>query len=394
MSVGNLQASASASDTQLTFTVPDSGVLTSTSSGPYRVTVTVDYVGPADRDAVSAESPNNDPVDDLYVASGPTVTQVVPGSITATSSPQTITVNGTGFYGGSASSNVSGVTIGGTAAVSYQVLSDAQLTAIVPASKTSVVNVYDVVVTTTGGTSATSPADALTVVAATPVSNPTPVSSAGSPAANPATVSVSFNTATHITLTGSDPNSPVEALTYTLLTLPLHGNLSGTAPNLTYNPTAGYNGLDSFSFKVENTSDLFSAPAAVALNVSPGAPTANAQSAAVAFNTAKPLTLVMARPKLPARYSHSPIPWFLSRLWRAAGTLPNLSYTPTTGYNGKDSFTFTAENTSGVTKLFSYRDMTVAAGTPTANGQSVEVPFNAPTQVTLTGTDPNSPVGP
>jgi hypothetical protein len=66
-----------------------------------------------------------------------------------------------------------------------------------------------------------------------------------------------------ITLTGS-----AGTLTYSVVTPPAHGTLSGTAPNLTYTPAANYTGLDSFTFKVNNgTSD--SAPATVSINVIP-----------------------------------------------------------------------------------------------------------------------------
>lgn len=46
------------------------------------------------------------------------------------------------------------------------------------------------------------------------------------------------------------------ALTYSILSEPQHGKLSGEAPNLTYTPAANYAGPDSFTFKVtEGTVD-------------------------------------------------------------------------------------------------------------------------------------------
>jgi hypothetical protein len=41
-------------------------------------------------------------------------------------------------------------------------------------------------------------------------------------------------------------------LTYTVVTNPAHGTLTGTAPNLTYTPTTGYTGADSFTFKAND----------------------------------------------------------------------------------------------------------------------------------------------
>ena len=121
---------------------------------------------------------------------------------------------------------------------------------------------------------------------------------AGVPTANPQTVSVAFNTATAITLTGSDPDSPPLSLTYAITTSPSDGTLSGTAPNLTYTPNAGYHGSDSFTFKVNN--GINTSPAAtVTLNVAAGVPTANPQSVSVAFNTAMAITLTGSDPDSP-----------------------------------------------------------------------------------------------
>jgi uncharacterized delta-60 repeat protein len=53
-----------------------------------------------------------------------------------------------------------------------------------------------------------------------------------------------------ITLTGSDADG--NPLTYYIVTPPAHGVLTGTAPNLTYTPSAGYIGADRFTFKVND----------------------------------------------------------------------------------------------------------------------------------------------
>ena len=54
------------------------------------------------------------------------------------------------------------------------------------------------------------------------------------PVANNLTVSVNENTATPVTLQGSDPNN--YPISYLVTSNPAHGTLSGTAPNLTYTP--------------------------------------------------------------------------------------------------------------------------------------------------------------
>ncbi len=53
-----------------------------------------------------------------------------------------------------------------------------------------------------------------------------------------------------IILSGSDADG--DTLTYAVVTNPTNGTLSGTAPNLTYTPNAGYSGNDNFTFKVND----------------------------------------------------------------------------------------------------------------------------------------------
>ncbi len=84
------------------------------------------------------------------------------------------------------------------------------------------------------------------------------------PSADPQAVTTLQNNAVTITLTGSDPeNSP---LTYSVVTLPARGSLTGTAHSLTYTPAEDYVGEDSFTFTV-NDGALTSTAAAVSITV-------------------------------------------------------------------------------------------------------------------------------
>ncbi len=58
------------------------------------------------------------------------------------------------------------------------------------------------------------------------------------------------DTAVAVTLTGSDPAG--DPLTFVVGTAPAHGQLSGATPNLTYTPAANFNGLDDFTFTVND----------------------------------------------------------------------------------------------------------------------------------------------
>ncbi len=54
-----------------------------------------------------------------------------------------------------------------------------------------------------------------------------------------------------IELSASDINN--DLLSYKIVSLPLHGNISGTAPNIVYKPNIGYKGNDSFVVSASNT---------------------------------------------------------------------------------------------------------------------------------------------
>jgi hypothetical protein len=79
---------------------------------------------------------------------------------------------------------------------------------------------------------------------------PTIIASNEAPVAQDQAVSVPQNASTSITLTASDANG--DPLTYIIVASPTHGTLTGTAPNLTYTPAAGYTGADSFTFKAND----------------------------------------------------------------------------------------------------------------------------------------------
>jgi hypothetical protein len=89
------------------------------------------------------------------------------------------------------------------------------------------------------------------------------------PVADDQSVTTSFNTDVAITLTASDGDG--DPLDYAVIDEPSHGTLSGTAPELTYTPAAGYSGADSFTFKAYDGL-LYSNLATVSITVSPSSP--------------------------------------------------------------------------------------------------------------------------
>src|SRR5207237_1438533 len=110
------------------------------------------------------------------------------------------------------------------------------------------------------------------------------------PVANAQSVTTNQDTAKAISLTATDVDG--DPLTYAVVAAPTHGTLSGTAPNLTYTPAAGYFGPDSFTFKA-NDGTVDSAAATVSLTVVHvnHAPVAAAQTVTTAEDTAKAVVL-------------------------------------------------------------------------------------------------------
>ena len=75
-----------------------------------------------------------------------------------------------------------------------------------------------------------------------------------------------------VTLAGADVNT-TDTLTYTT-TPPTHGTLSGTAPALTYTPTAGYSGPDSFTYTANDGTASCTPAGVVSITVTPPPPAA------------------------------------------------------------------------------------------------------------------------
>ena len=196
---------------------------------------------------------------------------------------------------------------------------------------------------------------------------------------------VAENSSTNITLTGADPQG--YALTYTVVTVPAHGTLSGTVPNLTYTPAANYYGADSFTFRASN-GVTNSAAATVSLSVKQVIypPVAIAQSVNGLENIPVAVTLAGTDPQgLALTYAVVTAPAHGT----LSGTAPNLIYTPAVNYYGADAFTFKASN--GVTNSAAATvSLTIkqVIYPPVAIAQSVSGLENIPVAVTLAGTDP------
>ncbi|HKQ79053.1 MAG TPA: Ig-like domain-containing protein [Blastocatellia bacterium] len=111
------------------------------------------------------------------------------------------------------------------------------------------------------------------------------------PVARSQAVTLDEDTTRGITLNGRDPGG--RQLSYMVVSGPSRGSLSGTAPNLIYRPAPNFNGVDSFTFKVNNGS-AESQEATVYISVKPvnDAPLLNAPGSQ-AVNAGETLNLVV-----------------------------------------------------------------------------------------------------
>lgn len=169
--------------------------------------------------------------------------------------------------------------------------------------------------------------------------NITPVAQEGSASTNEDVSKI-------ITLTATDSDLPRNVLSFTLLSAPSHGTATLVGDQATYTPATNYNGTDSFTFEVKDSSSsspiifnpLGVATVSVTVNSVNDAPVASdvfvstGQEVAVAIDLAgadvdgDSLTYTVI-----SGVSH--------------GSLGNISgkqltYTPNSGYHGTDSFTY------------------------------------------------------
>jgi hypothetical protein len=163
---------------------------------------------------------------------------------------------------------------------------------------------------------------------------------AAAPVAEAASVSTDEDSALAITLVATDADSA--ALTYSIVTTPAHGALSGTAPNVTYTPDVNWNGADHFTFKANDGSqDSNTATVTITVNPVNDAPLAVDQSVATPRNTPLAITLTATDVENASlTYTVVTVPTHGS----LSGTAPNLTYTPDQDYAGDDFIYFSAND--------------------------------------------------
>ena len=214
------------------------------------------------------------------------------------------------------------------------------------------------------------------------------------PVATPQTVTTLENNPASVTLAGTDIAG--YALSFAVASSPVHGIISGSAPNLTYTPNVNYSGNDSFNFTA-NDGSLTSNAAAVTLNVTFVAqpPVASPAMVTVNENNPKVITLTGTDPQsYPLTFTLATNPTHGS----VSLSTPNATYTPNTNYLGADSFTFLAYDGTQYSALAATVSLSVIAVnhpptviTPVSitTNQNAILSFTGGTAVTVNDQDSN-----
>ncbi|SFV71356.1 Chitinase [hydrothermal vent metagenome] len=204
------------------------------------------------------------------------------------------------------------------------------------------------------------------------------------PIANGQSITTEEDTSVDINLTGSDnEGSP---LSYIIESNTTHGTLSGIAPNLTYTPNENYFGIDIFTFRV-NDGSLDSTIATVEINITAvnDMPIAYEQNITTMEDTPLDMNLTGSDREgslLTYIVVDNPSHGVLS------GTAPSLTYTPTTDYNGNDSFTFKVNDGLVDSEIVAVNINVVNINdVPIANGQSIATEEDTSVDINLTGSD-------
>jgi len=164
------------------------------------------------------------------------------------------------------------------------------------------------------------------------------------PVAQPDQATTAYNTARAIDVTAND-TSVVPITSVQVAQGPSHGTVTVSGLTITYTPTQGYTGPDNFTYTATSSAGT-SSPASVAITVqAPPAPTANPDQAVTAFNTPTTVNVtsndVSVAPITSVQIVQAPLHGI------AVVNGLNITYTPTQGYNGPDSFAYTETSAGG-----------------------------------------------
>ena len=192
-----------------------------------------------------------------------------------------------------------------------------------------------------------------------------------SPVANNDTVSTGYGTAVTFDPRTNDTDPYGLALSISAVGTLAHGSAvinSGTS--ITYTPTPGYYGADSFSYTISDGSETATATVSVTV-ATPAAPTANNVSLQSGYDGSG-FSATLSAGGVATGYALASNPSHGS----ASVSGSTVTYTPTTGYYGNDSFTYTASGPGGTSGAATVSVTMSTLAAPSANNVSLQSSYN------------------
>jgi hypothetical protein len=164
---------------------------------------------------------------------------------------------------------------------------------------------------------------------------------------------------------------------------PTSGVVTGTFPNLTYTPTAGFVGTDSLTYSVTDPSGAADTATVTFVVTERNDPPVPVNQVVNLFeDTAAGIVLTGSDPEggaVTLAVATGPAHGTL------AGSAPNVTYTPAADYHGPDSFTFTVTDDAGHTatgtvqlNVLAVNDAPVAGGTSVTTAEDTAVSIALP----------------
>lgn len=204
------------------------------------------------------------------------------------------------------------------------------------------------------------------------------------PTARHLAFSLNRNTQLDVFFDATDPEN--DTLTYRIAAGPAHGELWAYPAIATYYPAKGFVGTDSFTYTASDA-EFTSPPATVTFHVLDANNTPVPQNLDLVTRTGRPLPITLAATDADG----DPIAFAIvdpPAHGTLSGTNENLLYLPEPGFLGDDSFTFAARDPAEASALGTARlHVTDRNSAPIAQTYTLEIPRNAPTNVTLLALD-------
>lgn len=193
-----------------------------------------------------------------------------------------------------------------------------------------------------------------------------------------------------ITLNATDSDLPVQTLTYSKVSDPLHGSVAISGNQATYTPTANYNGSDSFTYKVNDSFDDSNiATVTITVNSINDGPVANPDTATInedeILSVAKSVLLSNDTDTEGNTLTLTSVSNSVHGGVVIEGD--NVIFTPTLNYYGSASFDYTISDGSQSSTTTVSITVNSVNDDPVANYQSVSTNEDTSVEITLSAID-------